>query len=102
MKVDYAAIIEKANERKERLQVLAIYTADIQEKYKDLEVSVRYFNDLIHKLRTLDSEGQSLIHKNIVGLLSDATNSVKQLTHGATLNEYARTPLKDLVNILSV
>lgn len=102
MKINYEAIITKANARKEKLQELATYTADIREKYADLEESVRYFNNLVHKIKALDHEGQLMIGTNIVALFSGATNAVKQLNQGAIRNEYDCTPLKDLVDVLSV
>ena len=102
MKINYEDIIEKANERKERLQALAIYTADIQRKYQDLEASVQYFSNLLHRIKTLDNEGQLMLDKNITHLVSGATVSVKQLTQGSIRDEYNRTPLKDLVDMLSI
>ena len=102
MKINYEDIITKANARKEKLQELATYTEAIQEKYADLELDVQFFNDLIHKIKALDNEGQLMVSKNITILLSDATTAMKQLTHGAIRNEFACTPLKNLVNALSV
>lgn len=59
--IDYAAIIEKANIRKEALQAFEAQFASIREQEQNLIMALTYFATLGDAVVKIDPEGQALL-----------------------------------------
>lgn len=59
--IDYAAIIEKANVRKEALQAFELKLGTICEEEKKLNEALTYFAELGDLVNKIDQEGRTLL-----------------------------------------
>lgn len=65
MKINYDEIITKANERKEKLQVLVAKLQDAETQAAKLVEALQYFWDLELARQGLDAEGHELLPGNL-------------------------------------